>query len=87
MFAATRVVVWRGSNQSAETGRGVPEPVGSGLRPDNEQGNTYAAPMTPQEYAQTLIEHFSSIAAAAPELNLRKIFSGARKRFQLGLTR
>jgi hypothetical protein len=36
-------------------------------------------PMTPQEYAQTLIEHFSSIAAAAPELNLRKIFSGARK--------
>jgi len=26
-----------------------------------------------------LIEHFSSIAAAAPELNLRKIFSGARK--------
>jgi len=28
-----------GSNQSCGNGRGVPEPVGSGLRPDNEQGN------------------------------------------------
>ena len=36
-------------------------------------------PMTANEYAEFLIEHFKSIGSAAPELNLRQIFSGARK--------
>jgi len=35
--------------------------------------------MTANEYAEFLIEHFKSIGSAAPELNLRQIFSGARK--------
>ena len=36
-------------------------------------------PMTADEFAQTLIEHFKSINKAAPDLNLRQIFSGAKK--------
>jgi len=35
--------------------------------------------MTAQEFAQTLIEHFKSIATAGPGLNLHQIFLGARK--------
>jgi division protein CdvB (Snf7/Vps24/ESCRT-III family) len=35
--------------------------------------------MTANEYAEFLIEHFKSIATAAPEMNLHKIFSGARR--------
>ena len=36
-------------------------------------------PMTAPEFAKTLIEHFKSIETAAPDLNLRQIFSGAKK--------
>lgn len=36
-------------------------------------------PMTAQEYAKTLTEHFKSIGQAVPEMNLHKIFSGARR--------
>ena len=36
-------------------------------------------PMTAKEYAKSLIEHFKSIGKAAPEMNLHKNFSGARR--------